>query len=50
VQWIPATSKEGCDERRHRRQVYFDTNRLIRESFGRAGYPAPSHLHVVKQG
>ncbi len=31
-------------------QVYFDTNRLIRETFGRAGYPAPSQLHVVKQG
>jgi hypothetical protein len=29
--------------------VYFDTNRLIRDAFGRAGYPAPSHLHVVKQ-
>ncbi|HVN87257.1 MAG TPA: mechanosensitive ion channel family protein [Candidatus Binatia bacterium] len=33
----------------HYWQVYFDTNRLIRESFGRAGYPPPSHLHVVKQ-
>ncbi len=34
----------------HYWQVYFDTNRLIREGFGRAGFPAPSHLHVVKQG
>jgi small conductance mechanosensitive channel len=25
----------------HYWQVYFDTNRLIRESFGEAGYPAP---------
>ena len=25
----------------HYWQVYFDTNRLIREAFGDAGYPAP---------
>ena len=34
----------------HYWQVYFDTNRLIRDAFVSAGYPAPSHLHVVKQG
>jgi small conductance mechanosensitive channel len=28
-------------------QVYFDTNRLIRESFGEAGYPAPVQAYVV---
>jgi small conductance mechanosensitive channel len=31
-------------------QVYFDTNRTIRETFGAAGYPAPeAHLHVRQQ-
>ena len=25
----------------HYWQVYFDTNRMIRETFGEAGYPAP---------
>jgi len=25
----------------HYSQVYFDTNRMIRESFGEAGFPAP---------
>jgi len=28
-------------------QVYFDTNRLIRESFGDAGYPAPAPGYLV---
>ena len=31
----------------HYWQVYFDTNRAIRETFGAAGYPAAeAHLHV----
>src|SRR5512137_2938862 len=31
-------------------QVYFDTNRTIRETFGAAGYPAAeAHLHVRQQ-
>lgn len=31
----------------HYWQVYFDTNRTIRQTFGAAGYPAPeAHLHV----
>lgn len=29
-------------------QVYFDTNRLIREAFGEAGYPAPMPAYAVK--
>jgi small conductance mechanosensitive channel len=33
----------------HYWQVYFDANRLIRESFGRAGYPAPAQMYLVKQ-
>jgi small conductance mechanosensitive channel len=31
----------------HYWQVYFDTNRLIRESFGAAGFPAPVPGYVV---
>jgi small conductance mechanosensitive channel len=31
----------------HYWQVYFDTNRLIRESFGEAGYPAPVPSYSV---
>jgi len=29
-------------------QVYFDTNRLIRESFGQAGYPVPDQHYTVR--
>jgi small conductance mechanosensitive channel len=31
----------------HYWQVYFDTNRLIREAFGEAGYPAPVPAYAV---
>ena len=31
----------------HYWQVYFDTNRLIREAFGDAGYPAPVPAYAV---
>jgi small conductance mechanosensitive channel len=31
----------------HYWQVYFDTNRLIRESFGEAGFPAPAPAYSV---
>jgi len=31
-------------------QVYFDTNRLIRESFGQAGYPVPDQHYTVRGG
>ena len=33
-----------CDNA-HYWQVYFDTNRVIRETFGEAGFPAPEQ-HV----
>jgi len=35
----------------HYWQVYFDTNRIIRESFGQAGYaaPMPAQMVVVQQ-
>jgi small conductance mechanosensitive channel len=28
-------------------QVYFDTNRMIREAFGAAGYPSPMPSYAV---
>jgi small conductance mechanosensitive channel len=31
-------------------QVYFDTNLLIRESFGAAGFPVPEQHRVVRNG
>lgn len=30
-------------------QVYFDTNKVIREGFGQAGFPAPAQHFTVKQ-
>jgi small conductance mechanosensitive channel len=32
----------------HYWQVYFDTNRMIRNIFGEAGFPAPEHHHFVR--
>jgi len=29
-------------------QVYFDTNRMVREAFGEAGYPAPMPAYAVR--
>jgi small conductance mechanosensitive channel len=34
----------------HYWQVYFDTNRLIRETFGEAGFPAPMPSYAVRGG
>lgn len=34
----------------HYWQVYFDTNRMIRESFGDAQFPAPEQHYVVRNG
>ena len=33
----------------HYWQVYFDTNRVIAEEFGAAGYPVPSTQTVLRQ-
>jgi len=33
----------------HYWQVYFDTNRLIRETFGLAGYPVAEQHHVIRR-
>lgn len=30
-------------------QVYFDTNKAIRDSFGEAGYPAPEQHYTIRQ-
>jgi small conductance mechanosensitive channel len=32
----------------HYWQVYFETNRVIRDSFGEAGFPAPEHRFMVR--
>jgi len=34
----------------HYWQVYFDTNRLIRESFTEAGFPVPEQHYAVRGG
>jgi len=34
----------------HYWQVYFDTNRLVRETFGEAGFPAPEQFLAVRGG
>jgi small conductance mechanosensitive channel len=31
-------------------QVYFDSNRAIRETLAEAGFPSPEHAMVVRQG
>ena len=36
-------------ENAHYWQVYFDTNRVIREAFGEAGFPAPEQLVAYRQ-
>jgi small conductance mechanosensitive channel len=32
----------------HYWQVYFDTNRLLRDTFAQAGYPAPEQHYAVR--
>ncbi|MDX2096914.1 MAG: mechanosensitive ion channel family protein [Leptolyngbyaceae cyanobacterium bins.59] len=34
----------------HYWQVYFDTNMVIRESFGQAGFPTPEYHYAIRQG
>ena len=38
-----------CDNA-HYWQVYFDTNRVIRETFGEAGFPAPEQNVFIRSG
>ncbi|MEO1134543.1 MAG: mechanosensitive ion channel family protein, partial [Cyanobacteria bacterium J06639_1] len=33
----------------HYWQVYFDTNRTIRDAFGEAGYPAPEQHYFIQR-
>ena len=35
---------------KHYWQVYFDTNRLIRNRFTRAGFPVPEQHYAVRGG
>jgi small conductance mechanosensitive channel len=35
---------------RHYWQVYFDTNRLIRDTFARAGFPVPEQHYALGGG
>ncbi len=35
---------------RHYWQVYFDTNRLIRDTFTRAGFPVPEQHYALREG
>src|SRR5262245_27455395 len=53
LQFTPAgpllTVRPSC-RNEHYWQVYFDTNRAIREAFASAGYPAPEQLVVVRGG
>ena len=34
----------------HYWQVYFDTNRMIRDTFARAGFPVPEQHYVLREG
>jgi small conductance mechanosensitive channel len=43
----PLLCVRPCCNNQHYSQVYFDTNRLIRESFGDAGFPAPVPGYMV---
>ncbi len=45
----PVLAVRPCVHTDHYWQVYFDTNRMIRETFGAAGYPAPVAHTVVHQ-
>jgi small conductance mechanosensitive channel len=45
----PKLAVRPCCNNDHYWQVYFDTNRVIREAFGEAGFPAPEQLVSVRQ-
>jgi small conductance mechanosensitive channel len=46
----PVLCVRPCCKNDHYWQVYFDTNRLIREAFGEAGFPAPMEMYGVTGG
>jgi small conductance mechanosensitive channel len=43
----PVLCVRPCCSHQHYGQVYFDTNRLIREAFDKAGFPAPVPAYTV---
>jgi small conductance mechanosensitive channel len=43
----PQLCVRPCCSNQHYWQVYFDTNRMIRETFGEAGFPAPMPAYAV---
>jgi small conductance mechanosensitive channel len=43
----PQLCVRPCCSTQHYDQVYFDTNRMIREAFGEAGYPSPIPTYAV---
>ena len=45
----PVLAVRPCTHNDHYWQVYFDTNTLLRECFGAAGYPAPEQHIAVHQ-
>jgi small conductance mechanosensitive channel len=45
----PLLAARPFTENAHYWQVYFDTNRVIREAFGEAGFPAPEQLIAYRQ-
>jgi hypothetical protein len=44
---LEPTERRGEDDHGYR-QVYFDTNRVIRQTFGDAGFPAAEQPIVVR--
>jgi small conductance mechanosensitive channel len=46
----PALAVRPYCDNAHYWQVYFDTNRVIRETFGEAGFPAPEQNVFVRTG
>ena len=45
----PLLAVRPFTDNEHYWQVYFDTNRVIREAFGEAGFPAPEQLVAYRQ-
>ncbi|MCM3870402.1 MAG: mechanosensitive ion channel family protein [Pyrinomonadaceae bacterium] len=44
----PVLAVRPYADNQHYWQVYFDTNRLIRDTFGEAGFPAPGQFVFVR--
>ena len=46
----PVLAVRPCCTNANYWQVYFDSNRVIREALAEAGFPSPEHAMVVRQG